>query len=59
MGGLVDLLRRREKAEEDIYFQRRDRTLIENLRRAAARQTPALSAGTPGLSGRWKRRGGA
>ena len=35
MTGFVETLRNREKAEEDLYFQRLDRKLIEALHRKA------------------------
>ncbi len=38
MSGFVDTMRLKEMAEEDIYFARRDRELVEALRRKKAEQ---------------------
>lgn len=39
----TDKLRLRERAEEDIYFARRDRELIAARKAAAARDSPSVS----------------
>ena len=39
MSGFVETMRLKEMAEEDIYFARRDRELIQALRRKQAEET--------------------
>lgn len=39
MSGFVDTMRLRERAEEDIYFARRDRELIAALKRKRAAES--------------------
>lgn len=44
MPGFSETMRLKEKAEEDIYFARRDRELVEALRRRRAEERRAHTA---------------
>jgi hypothetical protein len=45
MSGFVETMRLKEMAEEDIYFARRDRELIEALRRRRRQPRDSDKAG--------------
>ena len=47
MTDFVKLMRDREKAEEDLYFQRLDRELIEAMHRMAETADSERKAGSP------------
>ena len=49
MSGFTETMRLKEMAEEDIYFARKDRELIEALRRKKARGPKVVSGGQTGV----------
>ena len=48
MANFVETMRLKEMAEEDIYFARRDRELIEALRRNRRRERASPTTTRPG-----------